>query len=202
MGLEELTLGYIRRCDEILKAQDITEADKFQDIIISSFGDYIEGIKDGLDNYSGIGWYKDRQVDFLGDIEKLKGKLEIFLATGCRPTKGFKSLLTGSGDININNNNQNSNNNANSNKASVEVEISMLFDEARAKVEADENLSELEINEILEKIEEINIVHESGETKNKKWFKLRPIMGWLGTKGLNTAVTILNLITAVIKYQS
>lgn len=200
MALEELTLRYIKRCDEILEARDVKEADKFQDIIISTFGDYIAGIKNELDNYSGISLYGSRQVDFLGDIEKLKGKLEIFLATGCRPTKGIKNSIDGNGGINIHNNNQNSN--TNTNTTNIEAEIKLLFDEAKAKVESDENLSETEIKEVLEKIKEIEDIHESGETKNKKWFKLKPTMEWLGTKGLNTATTILNLITAIIKYNS
>jgi len=204
MRLEELTVRYIRRCDEILKIRDIKEANKFQDIIISTFGDYIDGIKNELDNYSGVGWYSDRPVDFLGDIEKLKGKLEIFLATECRPTKSIKNSLDGNGGINIHNNNQNTNTNNNTNTitANIEAEITLLFDEAKAKMESDENLSESEIKEVLEKIKEIEDIHQSNETKNKKWFKLKPTMEWLGSKGLNTATTMLNLITAVIKYNS
>ena len=37
-------------------------------------------------------------------------------------------------------------------------------------------------------------------SKIKKWFKLRPTLNWLGTKGLTVGTTILNLITAIIKF--
>ena len=39
----------------------------------------------------------------------------------------------------------------------------------------------------------------SNEAKNKKWFKLRPTMEWLGTKGVSVATTILGIITAILK---
>jgi hypothetical protein len=76
--------------------------------------------------------------------------------------------------------------------------LSSLFQAARNKVEYDESLSEQEMKEILAKIDEIEEISKSDEAKNKKWFKLRPTMEWLGTKGLSVAVNILKLITAVL----
>lgn len=76
--------------------------------------------------------------------------------------------------------------------------LSALFQAARNQVEYDESLSEQEMKEILVKIDEIEEISRSDEPKNKKWFKLRPTMEWLGTKGLSVAVNILKLITAVL----
>lgn len=184
----------IYSCEEILQKKDINEAKSLLVQLVPAYSDYIEGITEGLDYYAPTFGMGRSNIDFLSDIKILKRKLELFCSNNCEPTKNFGKKVSGN-KVEINNNNNNNNTNTVSNCLNIEV----LFNQAKEKIETDESLSEDEINEVLRKIEEIKQIHESNEPKNKKWFKLRPTMEWLGTKGLTIATTIINLITAVIK---
>lgn len=68
---------YIKRCDEILTANNYSAAKDIQTEIISTFENEIPSIRGELDNYSMAGVYQNnRTVDFLGDLKLLKKKLE------------------------------------------------------------------------------------------------------------------------------
>lgn len=189
--LGRLTQEYIDKCNEVLFNKDSIEAEQLQEIIISTFGDYISGISYGLDNFK---FYKNGNIDFISDIEKLKAKLEIYLATECKPTNRIED----SKNITISNFNENVNNNTNT--IDAKIEIKNLFQEVKKAIEENESLSQSEIEEILKKIEEIKVIYETDESKNKKWLKLKPVMGWVGTKGVSVATAILGLITALLKF--
>lgn len=178
--------NYIFECDEVLEAQDSPKADKLIDKIISVFGNQIKNIEQGLDSYS----YRlsEREYDYLGDIEKLRDKLYLLLSQS-KKNEPRSSERPG---IVVNNNNTNTNTN------NVSVDISVLFQKAREDIESNQSLSEQEIQEVLAKIDEIEKVSKSSDPQNKKWFKLRPTMEWLGTKGVMIAIPILNLITAML----
>ncbi len=69
--------GYIKRCEEIITANDYGAAKKMQKEIIGTFENEIQSIRGELDNYSLSGFYQEnRTVDFLGDLKLLKKKLE------------------------------------------------------------------------------------------------------------------------------
>lgn len=69
--------SYIKRCDEVIVANDYNAAKILQTQIISTFENEIKNIKSELDNYSMAGLYESgRRVDFLGDLRLLKQKLE------------------------------------------------------------------------------------------------------------------------------
>lgn len=174
----------IQICKEIIESKDSEKAKKHGSIIIGSYGDYILGIQNNLDLYS---FRASGTVDYLGDIEILKRKLELFLSNGCTPTKNYE------GKLEINNNNNNKNINTNN------INIELIFSEARETIQKDESLSEEEMDEVLKKIDEIESINNLKEPRNKKWFKLKPIMEWIGTKGIVVAAAILNLITSIIK---
>ena len=190
--LKREVLSDIEKCNEILEKKDIESAKKYINIIVGTYGDYISGIKDGLQLYN---LYSKTPPDYLENIEILKRKLEVFAANGCTPTHRFKSSDLNKA-ISINNNNANTNTNTNT------IDLKISFEQAKNAIESDESLSEEEIKEVLEKIEEIEVVSNSNEPRNKKWFKLKGIMGWLGTKGVSVATTLLPLITEIIKYNN
>ena len=179
--------SYIYECDEVLESKDSVKADKLIDKIVSVFGTQIKNIEQGLDSYSYI---SEREVDYLGDIEKLRDKLSLLMAQ----TRKNEQRPSDKPGIIFNNNNTNTNTNNNT----VNFNISVLFQKAREDIETNESLSESEIQEVLKKINEIEGIYKSKDSKNKKWFSLRPTMEWLGTKGLTIATTILNLIVVVL----
>lgn len=183
----------IEICNDILNKKDIERAKKQEEILLGAYTDYIHGIRENLDLYKptfGVGG----RIDYLGDIEKLKRKLELFVANNCTPTKFFKD---NSNSISINNSNNNKNTNSNVN----DIDIELLFASAKKNIESDETLSEVEMNEIMQKINEIKEIFKTNESKNKKWFKMRSIMNWIGTKGVNIAINILPLINRILNKQ-
>ncbi|WML33220.1 hypothetical protein [Clostridium sp. OS1-26] len=191
--IKKETMSDIERCQQVLEKKDIGEAKKLLEILLGAYSDYIPGIRNNLDFYS---YHYSSPVDYLGDIEKMKRKLELFLGNGCVVNNGQAN-----GNIQINNTNDNNNANTNTNTNTNTIDLNVLFDETRQKIENDETLGEEEIKEILERIDEIKVVHESGEPRNRKWFRLRELMSWVGTKGLVVGTSILNLITAILKAQ-
>lgn len=191
--LAELIDSYISKWDEIIKRNDRKEAEGHQDIIISTLGNYIKGLTDGLDNYSGLGFYTGIPVDFIGDMKKLKCKLEVYKIAECN-TISRKIDSPSNGNVYITNNNSNINNNTNNNQ----IDISMLFEKAYENISNNESLGENEIEEALKRIKEIEEISKLEESKNKKWSKLKPVMAWVGTKGVVVATEILSLINANI----
>ncbi len=160
--MDELIKDYIVQCDGVLETKDIHKAEKLIHAIVRMLGSRIKNIDQGLDSYTS--YLGNHQIDYLGDIALLKGKLTFYLEQ--TQEKGF--------------------------------DLPALFYEVRSSIVNDESLSEQEMKEILDKIDEIEAISKSNEPKNKKWFKLRPTMEWLGTKGLTVAVNVLKLITAVL----
>lgn len=139
--------------------------------------------------------------EYIENLKRIRTKLKSYAENLSIEEKKMNDLQKQLPNISIvnTNNNNNSNNNANNNTNDNNADIKVLFDEVRSKIEKDEYMSEEEISEVLEKINEIEKINNENEPNNKKWFKLRPTMEWLGTKGLTTATAILSLITAILK---
>ncbi|BFK81306.1 hypothetical protein I3900191A7_14510 [Clostridium baratii] len=189
--MNKIVEKYIRQCEEIIKQNDVAKARKMQEIIISALKceiiDIDENLDEGFFSISGSG----RDPNYIENIEKINSRLEVFLAQLSKIKKQDEdksiSIL-----LNNNNNNNNTNNNINNN-------MDLIFKKVKEEIENNEFMSEEEIKEVLEKISEIEAISKSDEAKNKKWFKLRPTMEWLGTKGVSVATAILGLITAILK---
>lgn len=179
----------IRKCNDVLEKQDISEAKRLEETILGAYSDYINGIKDRLDIML---FHPKKEVDYLGDIEKLKRKLELFLANECIPTKHRNE---GEGKISINNNNLNYNSNINNN----EINLSLVFEQLRQDIINDEHLSLEETEDILAKVNEIEEINNSDISKKEKWLKLRGLLQWLGTKGLDIGLKLLPVIVTILK---
>ncbi len=182
--MDDVIRDYISQCEEVLESKDLQKADKLINKIVGMFESQIINIDQGLDSYTS--YLGNHQIDYLGDVTILRDKLTLYLAQGKKKEQKIKNK---SGIVV---------HNANADSNSKTVNLPALFQNTRNKVENDESLSEREIKEILEKIDEIEEISKSKDPKNKKWFKLRPTMEWLGTKGLSVAINILNLITAIL----
>lgn len=196
--IKKLVDGYIKECNQIISKQDQSKAKILQGRIIAAFESQISGIDKELDfdwqdlNDTGCSHY----TNYISNIDKLKCKLEVYLATGC--TNQNKPYTDKSLNIALDNSSNNSNNNSNTNNNTNENSLKLMFEEAKKEIENNEFMSQEEIKEILEKINDIEKISQLDESKNRKWFKLRPTMEWLGTKGVNVAITVLGLITAIL----
>ena len=81
--------------------------------------------------------------------------------------------------LQINNNNQNI------------MKVNLTFKELKEKVENITSLKDEEIDEILNKIDEIERILNSSERKNKKWEKVKEIITWLLDKGVDVAIQLI-----------
>ena len=79
----------------------------------------------------------------------------------------------------INNNNQNI------------MKVNLTFKELKEKTENITSLKDEEIDEVLNKIDEIETILNSSERKNKKWEKVKEIITWLLDKGVDVAIQLI-----------
>lgn len=97
-----------------------------------------------------------------------------------------------------NSNNTNSNVNTNDNN----IDIKTLFKDIKREVENNGSLTEEEIEEIIEKINEIESISQEEISRPKKWGKLKSIINWMTTKGVDIGVKIYPLIMASLQSNS
>lgn len=195
---------YIKECAMVLDVKNDLKAKDLTDKIISTFKNDIQDIEDGqthdiLDIYLEADEYGSEygdeyiiRADNLKNLRLVKDKLELYSAKLKDENTRNRTMKNQEGmKFVLNNTNNNTNNN----------NLKLLFKDTKKEIENNESLSEEEIREVLEKIKEIEEISESDEPRNKKWFKLRPMMKWIGTKGVSVATSVLGLITAVLEMQ-
>lgn len=186
---------YIEKCDDVLSLQDIIKAEELELEIVNTFESYNKSIDNNLtQNLPTLdgGYYE--LANYLYNIKILRSRLNGYKAIEL--TKKANNEIREDRGINITNVNQNTNNN--DNKTNIDINIDLLVEKAIKNIENNESLPEDDIKEVIEKIKEIQGISKSEESKNKKWFKLRPIMTWIGSSGLSVATEILGLITAIL----
>ena len=83
-------------------------------------------------------------------------------------------------------------------KVETKINIEVVFKAARQKV-ADEGLSDAQTKEILDKINELEVLSKSSESKGSKWTKIKEIMKWLVEQGITVAGILMPVITEVLK---
>lgn len=207
---------YILKCQNVLEDNEklLTEpqgiAKRLQEDIISAFNQFIPGITDNLEVKKllpgGLNGFAVSQPNYLVNIERLKGKLEMLLATDGKykisednekdnsrnPSiiVNANSNVSGSG----NSTNANTNNNTNTNTVDIKAELSRV----REEIEADEVLDDDSKAEIQEKINEIEAVIDEDPNNNEKWKKLKGIITWVTTKGYKIGEKILPVLLKAI----
>ncbi|MGL4790790.1 MAG: hypothetical protein ACRCW1_05205 [Anaerotignaceae bacterium] len=75
--------------------------------------------------------------------------------------------------------------------------LDLNFNEVRVIFNEDFHISHMEKKEILNKIDEIEEICISVDTKKNKWDKLRPYVVWSTGKDADTAIIILSLILKI-----
>lgn len=144
----------------------------------SKYGSVIQGFSDGLHSL----WYDDIGEYILENVKILKEKLELFKAIGY-PVSKYEDVPK----IDINNSNLNSN----------IFEINISFDEARKSIENMSALPDTEIDEILDKIDELEKIVCSKFRKSKKWESAKDIIKWMADKGVDVGITLLPLLLQI-----
>lgn len=142
--------------------------------------------------------------DLLSDVRILKAKLEYEKASLSDSNEKAKLQLQAEqekrdleklrlqaelskGSIMI----QNTNNNENHNT------ISVTFESVRDAVGNMTSLPDEDIEEIKNKIDEIEAIVNSKESKSKKWSRAKEIVKWIADKGVDVGIALLPLILKI-----
>lgn len=122
------------------------------------------------------------------NLKLLKEKMELFLAMGCENLYKKDSLSRDNvPNVLINNNNTNSN----------VIDINISFDEARQAIEKMTALPDSEVDEILNKIDELEKIVQSNDRKTKKWENAKSIIKWIADKGVDVGISLLPLLLQI-----
>ena len=116
------------------------------------------------------------------NLETMRQKLVLFKAMGYKNI--FSSDAKGT-QVSVNNVNQNT------------LLNNISFEDARNNIENMTALREEEINDIFEKIDEIEKLVLSTERKTKKWEKAKPIIKWIADKGVDAGMLMLQLLLKI-----
>ena len=68
--------------------------------------------------------------------------------------------------------------------------LSVSFDDVRKKIEAMSALPEGDLEEIQSKIDELESIVKSKDTRNKKWSAAKEIIKWVADKGVDVGIAI------------
>lgn len=202
--MEETILKDIERIIDIISTSsnndEVTRT--LQKELVAKYRNEIANIDKDLDKgVIAFNGGSGRVPNYVLNLNNIKAKLEILLAKlrdeRSRPKEQYAPVVnvtnTNSSDNHSNNNNNLSNTNNNT------VDVKLLFEDARKNIEDDTSLSDTEVEEILNRINELEEVHNSEESPRSKWSKSKQVMSWLLEKGPKIASTLLPLIAEVIK---
>lgn len=200
MEAVKLLDDYIEKLDN---AQNLSSSDLGQLIeeITRVVFDDSEVMELCLNYYSSYNEYDD----FLSDAQKLKAKLKYKRATIIDENKTTEEheqreieklrlqveLAKESSAVH----NHNINNVENKNIINNTMNIS--FEDARKTINDMSSLSENEIEEIQSKINALEEIVNSKESKSKKWSKAKDIIKWVADKGVDVGIALLPLILKI-----
>ena len=177
---------FINECEKVIQDKDVTQAHKLQGKIISTLEIYIPGLTDGLDNYSHMTQANGSIVDWLGDIEKLKVKLRAYLLMP--QDKDHDGLVS------IHTENNNANTNTITNDINVNIDLKKMIDAAKEEIENNNSLSSAEVQEMIERLDEIQGIVNDDSSKRGRWDKCKGILSWVAEKGVNIGIQFLPII--------
>lgn len=138
-------------------------------------------IIDGFDEYLRSLFCDDDGKNCKKNLETMQQKLELFQAMNY---ENIYSDNTGNA-LTINNAN------------SVDVSVNVSFSDVRKQVEDMTALKEEEIQEILQKIDELEKIANSNERKTKKWERAKGFLKWLADKSVDVGIALLPLIMKI-----
>lgn len=218
--LELFITSYIEKCDDILQLKDLCECKVYnmsnyevqekarylQEEIVSAFEEFIPYITRNLDSI-GVAFPGaiNKEVDYIGNIKKLKSKLELLIFTNGTykieseddKSNGIENpsvIVNANNSVSGSGNSTNSNTNTNTNTVDIKAELSRVRDEIKADEMIDDTIKE----EIFEKLSQIESVINENPSNTEKWKKLKGIMVWLGSKTYGIAKTIAPVIINAI----
>lgn len=206
MCIELVIKGDIARIEEVLVDGQHDDCKRLYNDLVSIYSTDIPDISNGLSqdmiNLNGPGYAY--RADYKRNLGVVKRKLELYLI---KREESKKQVVERNSQapvsVNVNNTNtsssDNQSTNTNSNANTANIDLKVMFEQARKTIDDDESLNDIEVSEIIERINQLEEVASSDENKRSKWNKCKEVMTWLFEKGAKVAGTILPLITEIIK---
>ena len=163
----------IKKCEDAINRGNKTEMNKLHGTLLSKYAKIIDGFDENLKNL----FYDEHGQYVKQNLEIMRQKIVLFRAM--EYTNSY-SLDAGRSNITINNN--------------MDVVLKITFSEAKNRVENMTGLKEKEIQEVLEKIDELESIINSAERKTKKWDNAKEIIKWMADKSVDVGLTLLPLL--------
>lgn len=166
----------IDKCEQELKSGNSTTRYDLLIALKSKYNNIIDGFSDNLHSM----WYDDNGSEKKANIKILKGKLELFRAME------YKNIYKNSSpQVEIHNTNSNI------------IDINISFEQAREIIENMSALPDIEIEEILKKVDELEKIVQSKDRKSKKWENSKDIIKWIADKGVDVGIALLPLLLQI-----
>lgn len=186
---KEMMSADIDELKRVLENYDsMTEKDK-QRLYLSmtaKYHPYVPQLGEGLYQYHAqSGFYESVGNSSLEhNLNQIYNKLTTFKTLNY-PGLGEAVANAPSTVVNITNSNENNNT------------ISVTFDSVREKVNGMTSLPDEDIEEIQKRINELEEIVNSKDSKSKKWSKAKEVIKWVADKGVDVGIALLPLILKI-----
>ena len=175
----------INTCEELLK-KDYVEGKDFSDLVgkyLTKYPDFSNGLK----NYAmSIGGKNPNQIE---NVRIIKSKLELLEVEIENPTLYQNNGRISNNTFNLNNSNTNINENY----------FNLSVQDVRKNIDENTYLGDNEKKELIQKLEEIEELQKSRESKNKKWEIAKGIFKFIIDKGADIAIMFIPQILKAIQ---
>lgn len=165
---------------EIVEKHDVSKCGEFHKNLLSKYSPIITDFGGNL--YSLF--YDDDNSHCLSNINTMVEKLELFRAMGYE--NKYDKAESG---VSIQNQNINTNTNS--------MTINISFEEVRKQVENMTALPDSEMEEILSRISDLEMIVQSNDRRSKKWEKAKDIIKWIADKGVDVGIALLPLFLKI-----
>ena len=186
---KEMMSNDIGELQRILDNYDSVNEKEIQRIYLSitaKYHPYVPQLGDGLyQYYAEQGFYEEVSGSSLEhNLRNIYNKLLTFRSLDY-PGLGAAVKNTPNTVVNITNSNENNNT------------ISVTFDSVREKVNGMTSLPDEDIEEIQKRINELEEIVNSKDSKSKKWSKAKEVIKWVADKGVDVGIALLPLILKI-----
>lgn len=167
--------------------KETSESEKLQlyKMITAKYHSYVPKLSDGLYCYiQACGFYDDvSDEELFHNLKQVYNKMLSFKALGYPSLK--ETIPQSAPMVQITNTNES------------KIDINISFSDVRKEIENMSALPDVEIEEILNKINELEKIVKSSNRKSKKWDKAKDIIKWIADKGVDVGIAILPLLLQI-----
>ena len=166
------------------KTFEVAKQQLYKDVT-AKYEAYVPKLNDGLCGYEeAIGIYNDvTGQELFHDLRQIYNKMLSFKALGYPAL--IETIPQSAPMVQITNTNEN------------KVDIYISFSDVRKEIENMSALPDSEIEEILNKINELEKIIKSSDRKSKKWENAKGVIKWIADKGVDVGIALLPLLLQI-----